>query len=511
MRFNILIGGKAGQGINKVSEILSKVFVKYGYFIFNYRDYQSLIRGGHNFNILSLSDKPILSHESKVDFLIALDDNTLKIHEKRKKGSCTVLSYEKLEGLGRNSNIALAGALVKSFGVDKKILIDEIKQEFGDDAVIAVGKGYNSEDVKIHLKKLWNDIEIMTGSRGAAIGAINSGLNLYINYPMTPATGLSNELADFETKKKDLIVFQSESEIAAINQALGASFAGAITMTGTSGGGFDLMSEGLSMQGQSEIPMTVYLASRPGPSTGIPTYTSQDDLDCALKTGHGEFPRIIVAPGDPIECIEKTNEALYLAEKFGTLSIILTDKHLAESEYSINKKPKKTVKVRINRKIPGEDFIKATSYEHVHDDTAMSSESEEITENNDLLKLEKYKQIEEELQKTEYEAVKFYGNKKSKNLVVSFGSTKGAILDAITYLNCGFLQVLYLKPLSRKIRKIIEGKNVILIEQNLTGQLGKMLEGELGIKFEDENKILKHNGRPFTSDELEREIRKRLR
>jgi len=139
MRFNILIGGKAGQGINKVSEILSKVFVKYGYFIFNYRDYQSLIRGGHNFNILSLSDKPILSHESKVDFLIALDDDTLKIHEKRKKGSCTVLSYEKLEGLGRNSNIALAGALVKSFGVDKKILIDEIKQEFGDDAVIAVG------------------------------------------------------------------------------------------------------------------------------------------------------------------------------------------------------------------------------------------------------------------------------------------------------------------------------------------------------------------------------------
>jgi 2-oxoglutarate/2-oxoacid ferredoxin oxidoreductase subunit alpha len=509
MRLNILIGGTAGQGINKVSEILSKVLTGYGYFTFNYRDYQSLIRGGHNFNILSLSDKWIASHESKMDFLIALDDKTVSYHKDKIKKDTIILTHEKFEKYGRNLNVALAGALIKILGIKKEYLLDEIKRELeNEEAIKSAEEGYNSQTEKYHLEKQNNKIAILTGSKASAIGAKNSGLDLYICYPMTPATGLMNELANFEASEKKPLVFQSESEVGAVNQALGASFAGALTMTGTSGGGFDLMTEGLSMQGQSEIPLTVYLASRPGPSTGIPTYTAQDDLEVALRGGHGEFPRIVVAPGDPLECIEKTNEALYLAEKYRTLSIILTDKHLAESEYSINKKANKIIPIKIKRKMPGKDFIKTSSYDHTLDNLAISNESANIAEENNLLKITKYNQIKKEIESLE--PIKLYG-KKSKNLIIAWGSTKGAILDAIRELDCQLLQVIYIKPMSTKIKKIIEGKNLILIEQNITGQLGRLIREKTGMLIPEKNRILKHDGRPFTSDELEKEIRRRLK
>jgi len=265
------------------------------------------------------------------------------------------------------------------------------------------------------------------------------------------------------------------------------------------------------MQGQSEIPLTLYLATRPGPSTGIPTYTAQDDLNLSLNAGHGDFPRIVVVPGDPLECLEKTNEAFYLAEKFSALSIILSDKHLAESEFSINKKPNKTLSVQVKRKIPGRDFIKTSSYEHIHNDSAETTENIKIAQKNVEYMQKKFQRIENEIQLSKYQPVKIYGNEKSKNLVISFGSTKGAILDAIKNINCAFLQILYLKPLSRKIKKIIKGKNLIVVEQNITGQLAKLLQQEFGINISEKNKILKHDGRPFASDELEKEIRRRIR
>jgi 2-oxoglutarate/2-oxoacid ferredoxin oxidoreductase subunit alpha len=509
MRLNILIGGTAGQGINKVSEILSKVLTGYGYFTFNYRDYQSLIRGGHNFNILSLSDKWMASHESKMDFLVSLDDKTVSYHKDKIKKDTIILTHEKFEKYGRNLNVALAGALIKILGIKKEYLLDEIKRELeNEEAIKSAEEGYNSQTERYHLEKQNNKIAILTGSKASAIGAKNSGLDLYICYPMTPATGLMNELANFEGSEKKPLVFQSESEVGAVNQALGASFAGALTMTGTSGGGFDLMTEGLSMQGQSGIPLTVYLASRPGPSTGIPTYTAQDDLEVALRGGHGEFPRIVVAPGDPLECIEKTNEALYLAEKYRTLSIILTDKHLAESEYSINKKANKIIPIKTKRKMPGKDFIKTSSYDHSLDSFAISNESANIAEENNLLKITKYNQIKKEIESLE--PIKLYG-KKSKNLIIAWGSTKGAILDAIRELDCQFLQVIYLKPMSTKIKKLIENKNLILIEQNITGQLGRLIREKTGMLIPEKNRILKHDGRPFTSDELEKEIRRRLK
>lgn len=510
MKLNILIGGKAGQGINKVSEIVSSILVSQGYFTFNYRDYPSLIRGGHNFNILCVSDKRVGSIESNFDIIVAMDENTIKVHKDKLNKSGTIISFKSFEKnkLGRNLNIALAGSLTKILGISEAVLINEVKKQFDNKETINAAKfGYSLKDLKStnQLKKLNNKISILTGSKGISQGAINSNIDLYIVYPMTPATEVMNLLASEQTKNK-LMVFQSENEIAVVNQALGASFAGAKTMVGTSGGGYDLMTEGLSLQGMSEIPLVVYLCSRPGPATGIPTYTSQADLDIALRGGHGEFPRVVIAPGDPIECIESTNEAFYLSEKFGCLSIVLSDKHIAESEFSSDRKPNKIIPVKVHRKIPGKEVVKASSYEC--DKFGNTTEDAKITEDNANERIEKYNKIQKESNR--FEMIKIYGKKDSKNLIIGWGSTKTAILDAIEGEDFKFLQVLYMKPLSNKIKdEMQKAKNVILVEQNLTGQLGRLIREKTGIKID--KRILKYDGRPFYCDELRDKLKRIVR
>jgi len=512
MRMNILIGGKAGQGINKISEIVTSLLSKLGYFTFNYRDYPSLIRGGHNFNILSFSDTRVGSIESKLDIILALDENTLKIHKNKLKKSGIIISFDKFDSnLGKDLNIAMAGALIKVLGVDKKMLVEQVKEEFGDSEKIkAIELGFDLGKKKFELEKINNKVEIMTGSKAMALGAMDSEIDIYFAYPMTPATGLMHELASFQVKgeKNKLLVYQPENEIAVVNMALGASFAGKRVMIGSSGGGFDLMTEGLSFTGMSEIPLTVYLASRPGPGTGVPTYTSQGDLDVALRGGHGEFPRIVIAPGDIIEAREKTNEALYLAEKFRCLSIILSDKHLAESEFSSDRKSNKVIKIKVKREIPGEKIVKASSYEH--DRFRNTTEEAEITKRNAEDRIKKYEELKKEVKK--FEMIKVFGKKDSKNLVIGWGSTKTVILDAIEGLDVKFLQILYLKPLSDEIRGEIEkADNVILVENNVTGQLGRLIREKTGIKIKKENRILKYDGRMFYCDELRKEIKKRLK
>jgi 2-oxoglutarate ferredoxin oxidoreductase subunit alpha len=503
MRLNILVGGKAGQGINKVSGILSEILVKQGYFVFNYRDYPSVIRGSHNFNVLAISDKRIGSNESKLDGIVALDEETISVHKKELKKDGFVINSEEFIKFGRNLNISLAGALAGILGIDRKVLIKEIKRVLdNEESIKAAEGGFESQRRKFNLKKLNNKIVLMSGSEAVAQGAINSGIDLYAAYPMTPATSVLHELA-MKQEKYGHMVFQPENEIAVVNCALGASFAGARTMVGTSGGGYDLMCEGLSLQGQSEVPLVVYLASRPGPATGVPTYTMQGDLDIALRGGHGEFPRIVVAPGDPIEAVEKINEAFFLSEKFNVLSIVLSDKHLAESQFSLDREPDKAMPINVKRKVPGEGIVRASSYEH--DEFGNTIESAEITEKNAAARNEKYRRIKKEVER--FEMIKIYGKKDSKNLIIGWGSTKPSILDAIEGLDYKFIHVLYIKPLSDKIKEEMEkAKKVILVEGNVTGQLGRLIREKTGIKIE--NKILKTDGRPFLSDKLREEIQK---
>lgn len=505
MKLNILIGGKAGQGINKVSEIVAKTLIKQGYFVFNYRDYPSIIMGGHNFNVLCISDKPVQSHESKYDCIVALDSNTLKTHKKELKKGGLVIDYKPFESFRRNLNIALAGALIKALSLEKKDLLLEIKKGLKNkpglkESLEAAKQGFQSLEIKFKLKKLpAKKIAYISGSQAVAIGAKNSKINFYCAYPMTPATNVLHEIANL--KNKNLVVYQPEGEIAAINAALGASFAGAKAMVGTSGGGFDLMAEGLSLAGATELPIVVYLASRVGPATGIPTYTMQADLEIALRSGHGEFPRIVIAPGDPKETIEKVNEAFYLANKYNCLVIIISDKHLAESDFSMHESPRKALSVKLNRGLPGNQTVRANSYEE--DPYGVTTEESQIAIKNAEARLKQYKAIKKAC--LNLETFKIYGKKTSKNLIIGWGSTKNAIIDAINGLDYKFIQPIYIKPFPDKLKtELNKAEKLILIENNLTGQLGRLIREATGIKIA--NRILKYDGRPFLADELRKKL-----
>jgi 2-oxoglutarate ferredoxin oxidoreductase subunit alpha len=495
MRITILFGGEAGQGPNILTNILGQALVKQGYFVFYSRDYQSLIRGGHNFNVLTFSDKPIYSNESKIDILISLDDATEEIHKHMLKKKAFVLK-------GSEDNMYYAGRLFKLLGLNFELLEQEFKElehKFEENMKEAQ-KGYDEEKENIcELKYEKGNSVFMNGNQGLAEGAVKSGLDIYYAYPMTPATPLLGELAEKQIEN-NLLVLELENEISVINAGIGSAITGAKTMVGTSGGGFDLMGEGLSLAGMAEVPIVIYLSQRPGPATGVATYTAQGDLNIARHSGHGEFNRVVLAPGNPKECQELTSQAFYLSQIFGIPSIIISDKHLGESFYTVSKKPK----ITSSRKLVS--MARYNSYEKDKDGSA--TEDVEIIKANIEARLKKKEKIEKETKK--FNRINIYGKKDSENIIVSWGSTKGAILDAIEDLNVKFIQVLYIEPFPH-IKKELEKKNVILIENNATGMLGEIITEKTGVFIEKKNKILRYDGRPFLCDELKKEIEKRLR
>jgi len=502
MKITIIFGGKAGQGPNLLSEIVSQGLLIAGYYVFYSREYQSLIRGGHNYNILTFSDKPVSSNESKIDLLICLDDNTKKIHKSQLKKQGLVIEGEK-------GNLFYAGSVFKILGLKLEILEQTLKKmNKYDDFIDEAKAGYNFEKRKlIDLKPLKNNsLDFMNGSQAIAEASLSSGLELYYAYPMTPATPLMMELGQMQLdKKSEHKVIELESEIAVINAALGSSMVGKIAMVGTSGGGFDLMTEALSLSGMAEIPLVIYLSSRPGPSTGLATYTGQGDLNLALYSGHGEFSRIVVAPGDIEETFEKTNECFALSEKFGIPCILLGDKHLGESKFITLKNPS-IKKVFKKKNWPA----KFNSYEHNSEGIAI--EDIETINKNFEARIKKHKDIALEVSKLE--TYRVYGNKDSKNIILFWGSTKGAIIDAFSEsgIDAKLIQLLYIEPFPEKIKEELKGaKKIIVIENNATSPLSNLLSEKTQNIIEDKNKILKYDGRPFFSDLLAQEIKRRIK
>ncbi len=509
MKYNILIGGAAGQGSNIITDIVSEGLLNKGYYVFYSRDYQSLIRGGHNFNLLSFSDEPVYSNSSGIDILVCLDSKTEDIHKKALKKNAIVLS-------GSNPNMFFAGQIYKILGIELEILEKQMKKlkNFVENMKEAL-KGYNSEKRNLGLPKLNQNahggLRFMTGSQAIAYGALKSGLDLYYAYPMTPATPLMMELGQMQLEKDSRHkVIELESEIAVINAALGSNLLGSKAMIGTSGGGFDLMTESLSLAGMAEIPLVIYLSQRPGPSTGVATYTSQGDLNLALHAGHGEFSRIVIAPGDSKESIEKTNECFYLSQKYRVPCILLGDKHLAESKQSFESElDLREVESSI---VKPERF---NSYEADEDKDEIASEEAGVIKKNHDKRLKKQKIIEKDIEN--FEAYKTFGNTNSKNLILSWGSTKGSIIDALKILeeqdkSAKFIQILIVEPFSRKIiSELNKAKKIIVVENNSTSQLSRLLAEKAQIVVDDKNKILRYDGRPFLSDELAEEIRRRLK
>ncbi len=497
MKLTILFGGKAGQGANILSNLLGQALVKKGYYVFVSRDYQSLIRGGHNFNVLTFSDMPIGSNDSEMDVIVALDENTINLHKKELKKNGNIISGE---GKG---NMYFAGRLFKILCIEFRELeeqLRELKERFAEN-IKEAKEGYEEEKkVACRVVSNKNNLFFMNGNQGISEGAIKSGIDVYYAYPMTPATNVLSELAEKQIEK-NFIVLELESEIAVINAAIGSSVTGAKAMIGTSGGGFDLMTESLSLAGIAETPLVIYLASRPGPSTGVACYTSQGDLDLARHSGHGEFNRIILAPGNPKEAEELTSQAFYFSQKFGVPVIVLSDKHLAESLYTSNEKATITSSKKLT------SLKRYNSYET--DDFGSATEDAGKIKKNVEERLKKGLEIEKEAGK--FKQYLIHGKKDANNVIVGWGSTKGAISDAIKDLNAIFIQILYLEPFPKEIKKYFQNKNIILVENNATGQLGKLIAEKTGVFVEDKNKVLRFDGRPFLADELKREIQRRLK
>ena len=501
-----MIGGAAGQGTGKTAYLLGKALVRAGLFVFNYRDYPSLIRGGHNFNILGISDKPLASYSEELDLLVALDQLTIDLHKKNLKKTGRILADvpEGVEGAAKNN--VLLGEIYKLLGLPLESLAGVMAEEFPTKKeliVKALEKGYGLVDKpmeggKFNLTK--GKKYFLTGNEAIAAGAVVAGLTHYFAYPMTPATSVFTYL---EAHQQELGVkaVQLENEIAVVNATIGASFAGGVSMCGTSGGGFDLMTEGISLAGMAEVPLVVYLAQRGGPSTGLPTYTSQADLKMALSAGHGEFVRLVVAPGDAGEAFRRVQEAIFLAKKYGAAAIILGDKHMGEDHFTVEELDKVGMNFGTAAVLGSGRIVRASGYEH--DEKGMTVEDEVWPVRMADRRLGKMRLIEKEVAKME--PVTVYG--KGKKLLIGWGSTKGAVVDALPGLpDWRFLQISWISPFPtvRVKTEIEKAAKVVLIEGNATGQMGEVIAQNTGVIIKD--KILKYNGRAFTPDEVIRRI-----
>lgn len=546
--YSILIGGSAGEGTRMAGLMIAKLFNEYGYKIFIYDDYQSLIAGGHNFSQIRASKEKIISHKQKIDFLLALNQETVDKHKgKLEKTGVIIFNSNKIaerKGIGLPietitqksggkpimKNAALIGGLGKALGMEWQIIENvfkkEIKKDVETNLKIAKG-GYDRIKNILKIEKTGQKpLPLLTGNEAIALGAVKAGLDVYIAYPMTPATSILHYLAG-RRKDFNVVVFQDESEISVINAALGCAYAGKKTMVATSGGGFALMVEAVSLSAQSETPVVIVESQRPGPATGLPTYTAQADLLFALNAGHGDFTRFVAAPGDSEESFYLTGLALNIAWKYQMPSIVLIDKEISESTFSFDEnesdkiKPAEAIlwdgKGKYKRysdaktgisplAFPGNKnaAVKTASYEHDEYGIAIEENEKEIQKAQDK-RLRKFENLKKEVEKLR--GVKVYGNKNAKNAAVVWGSTKGPILEAAKELNIKIIQPIILQPFPEKqMEKALKGvKALVSVETNATGQMAKLLES-YGIKVN--GKILKYTGRPFLPEELAKELKK---
>jgi 2-oxoglutarate ferredoxin oxidoreductase subunit alpha len=554
---SIVLCGQAGQGIQTVEFLLTRIFKLAGFNVFATKEYMSRIRGGINSTQIRVSSQPVRACSSRIDILIALNKGALKHVKERISPNTTILAEKETIGedfglagykfidvpftktateIGNKiySNVVAVGTIAGLFGVEPQTVSDYVKQFFSaksEDIVQknleAVNKGFdigtnliNSSEIQIDIRKnidVENQI-LVSGAEAVALGAIAGGCNFISAYPMSPSTGVLTFLAR-QAKDFGIIAEQAEDEIAAINMAIGAWYAGARAMITTSGGGFALMTEGLSLAGMLESPIVIHLAQRPGPATGLPTRTEQADLELALYAGHGEFPRIIFAPGTLEDAFYLTQKAFNLADKYQIPVVVLTDQYLIDSHYNcpafelsslrINKHIVRTSedyeRYAINknglspRGIPGfgQGLVAVDSDEH--------DQAGHITEDLDLRTQMVDKRLRKlELLNDEIIPPVLVGPEDYRNLVVCWGSTYNIVDEAIKKLDRSdtvFLHFKQVYPLPNETSAYLKkAQEIIIIENNATSQFARLIKAYTGIEIN--NKILKYNGISFYVEEL---------
>ncbi|MFX0178999.1 MAG: 2-oxoacid:acceptor oxidoreductase family protein, partial [Candidatus Hodarchaeota archaeon] len=357
--FTFLVGGKAGEGVKKAGSVAAHIFSSMGRHVFQMDDYMSLIRGGHNFSVISTALRWISNHYMKANLIVNFDKRSYETHlNDITDNSIVVFNLDKQDfengiGIPLTSEaekypmkslmygVGAVAILAATIGFGKEEMNQIIKTEYPkgiEDNITFANTIYDMVypdcGKKFILDKGDKERSIITGNEAISLGAIAGGLDVYYGYPMTPASTILHTLAR-EAENFGLAVVHAESEIAVINMAIGSTFTGARAMVGTSGGGFALMTEGFSLAGMTEAPVLIILSQRPGPATGVPTYTEQADLAFALTAGHGDFLRIVASPRTIREAYYLTAEMLDLVWKFQTPGILLTEKHLSESSMTV--------------------------------------------------------------------------------------------------------------------------------------------------------------------------------
>lgn len=564
MDISIKLSGPAGSGVFTLGALVSKLFIKVGYNTVCTFDYPSLIKGGHNVCCVRISSETINSEKKEHDILIAFDKLALtqdyssvkpfghlffdkNIDFSNDKHKINKIDFTQIKENPRMTNSFVFGIIGNFLITDNIILENTLLNYFKskdkkiqEENIIFLRKGlefsrsnnfnYNEKIKYISKNK---DKLFMTGNDACCLGAIKAGVKFVAGYPMTPASTFLTFMAEV-SNEYNIVVKQTEDEIAAINMVIGASFAGLRSMTATSGGGFALMTEAMGFAAMSENPIVVFESQRSGPSTGLPTYTEQGDLNFVLNCSQGDFPLVVISPGDLNECFYESFNAFNIADLVQTPVIVLLDKHISGSYFSIDDFDEKNLNIdrgkllkevlnykefkryefttdgASNRTIPGmkNGIYISSSYEH--DETGFTTEDPIVHKKMMDKRFSKLSLIDENRI-----LPKIYGPKDSKLTLVGWGSSKGAIIDAINELNkngfnVNYMHFVYLNPMPKeKIKKMLDScSDLMIIEGNMSGQFRDLLHKNTKVWIE--NSYFRYDGRPFFYEDIVQKVKEHL-
>ncbi len=594
-----MIGGPQGSGINSVAENFAKACIRGGLHVFANIEYHSNIKGEHSYYRLRVDSRELRSHVDWVDLLVALDKETIfgdlnKAHPTHKGHRHEVspgggiiydagmklspelfgrddislfpvpymdLLVDALKEFGKDRELSKYQVMVNTIALgaslglvryDFGLASEAIKEGFtgrkaalGELNISAAQHGYdyvqklfghNAFPFRLQKQALGEKRMMIRGVQAVAIGKVKAGCGFQTYYPITPATDESEYLESHQ-EDYNMIVVQAEDEISAINMATGAAHAGLRSSTSTSGPGFSLMAEGLGWSGITEAPgPVVVLWQRAGPATGMPTRTEQADLRFALHAAHGEFPRMVIAPGDVVECFYDTFDAFNYADRYQVPVILLTDKFLASTYKDIPFLNTEGMKVDRGDLLQEADLAKNPDYKRYRwTDLGISprtrpgmkggifwttgdehDEYGHITEAADLrvrMMAKRMRKIELASQVIpDSKKATLHGPGSAPITLVGWGSTKGAILDGMEELKANgieanFLQIRYVNPFPTELvqRTLSDSIRKIAVENNYSAQMAGLIRETTGIAVD--NKVVKFDGRPFSQNEIYEGVR----
>ncbi|MFV0350873.1 MAG: 2-oxoacid:acceptor oxidoreductase subunit alpha [Oscillospiraceae bacterium] len=551
--YNILFGGAAGDGIETTASVFERMLKRSGCYVFSIRDFMSRVRGGHNFALLRFANKPLFAHKDELDGLVAFNLESYELHKDKLKDNGFVLHDISIEindprayaidiaamakeaGNPRTAGSVMAGILMKVFSLPADVAADVFATSLKPALVevnqkaFELGYGVVESKFSIETGDTKGDI-LLTGAQAMSMGALAGGVKFYSAYPMSPSTTILTFLQQYEDKF-ELAVEQAEDEIAALNMALGAAYAGAKAMVGTSGGGLCLMVEALGFAGIAEIPVVVADVQRPGSATGLPTRTEQSDLRFVISAAQGEFPRMVIAVKNHEDAFYQTARAFDIAEKYQIPVILLSDQYLADgaatipalntakavaqvaplaamaqplpaNEQGIGKRYQLTQNGISPLVIPGKSEFAVCVDSNEHDEYGKITESADVRNAMTEKRMKKFELLQQELQEPE-----LVGGEDFETLLVGFGSTHGAIAEAVEDLKGEGHSVSALTfndvwPLPTKnIQKYAaKAKRIINVEQNATGQLASLIR-EVAL-IDCTASVLKYDGRQLSVDEI---------